>query len=693
MSFSKIHFLLPIIVWGCFGLNPLGAQDMAVRVSYNEQNLNFTNNGNEIFGKLITPNSYEGKLPVIVFVHGSGPEDYSSSDNYQYLWEEFTKIGFACYSWDRPGVGQSQGKWYELSVADRANEVISAVSKLKTLDVIDHSKIGFWGISQAGWVIPQVAEEIEPAFVITVSSPVTTAFEQELYRVKSEMQVEGFSRSDIRKAVSYNKKLKKMIKADKPYERFLALQKETEGAKWANNVIRGEEIVYDYLSIVFKKDNPPDLRSLNCPILAIWGENDLVVPPKKSSEIYKKKLGHIGNRDTLIRIIPKADHTLTFNLTGKRSETIERRELYKDSPKEVFAPGYVSLMTGWLKDLNLEVTCTFLNVKKKSENEIRIGQTTLEFLDNTRSRPLVTEVWYPTTDSLKESDKYFSPFLRKHTARDAKLPNNKHPLILISHGTGGSRLSLEWLTQSLVLKGYIVAAVDHWGNTFDNRVAIEFIKPWERPQDVSVALTKLLEHQEFKKVIDTDKIGSLGFSYGGYTVLALAGAVLDYSVLLEYYKTPNGLAELNEIREFPGISELLKDESFIEMTKKVPPLKDGRIKAFFAISPGTAQGFINKEQFKDVKNPVFIVGCEADMITPVARYARHYHNLIEGSKYYEFSGKTGHYVMLAEAIDKIKEESPIPFVDDPSVDRSQVHQKVIELSIGFFNTNLYDNTN
>ncbi|MET3877282.1 pimeloyl-ACP methyl ester carboxylesterase [Chitinophaga sp. OAE865] len=348
MPFNKIYSLLIIAALLYMPLTHLCAQDR----SYQEQNINFSSNGNEIFGKLITPVVYKGKLPIVVFVHGSGPEDYSSSDNYRYLWEEFTKAGFACYSWNRPGVGESKGKWYELSVEDRAGEVISAVNKLKTLDITDSSEIGFWGISQAGWVIPLVSEKMKPAFVITVSSPVTTAFRQELYRVRSEMQAEGFSRSDIKKALSYNRKLRMMISKGEPYEHFSALQKENEGAKWADNVIGGGEMVYAYLSIVFKKDSAPELDSLNCPVLAIWGKNDLVVPPQKGAATYRKAMKRIGNSDALIKIIPDADHTLTFNKTGKRAETIERRERYKDNPKEIFAPGYVALMTDWLKHLH-----------------------------------------------------------------------------------------------------------------------------------------------------------------------------------------------------------------------------------------------------------------------------------------------------------------------------------------------------
>ncbi|MVM33586.1 dienelactone hydrolase [Spirosoma sp. HMF4905] len=320
---------------------------------------------------------------------------------------------------------------------------------------------------------------------------------------------------------------------------------------------------------------------------------------------------------------------------------------------------------------------------KQSTN---IGQQTFSFIDPSRHRLVKTEVWYPTADTLKKSDQYFSPFIRQFTVRNGQLPTRQLPLILFSHGTGGGRLTLEWLAQGLARKGFMVAAVDHYGNTFDNKIPLEFLKPWERPLDISFALTSLLQNESFKAVIDSSRIGALGFSFGGYTVIALAGAVTNFTTLLTYYKT-NGRHEL-EIPELPGISTYVDDPTLAEAAKETPPLKDNRIKAFFSISPALGQGFTKSEQVKAIQAPIYIIGSQSDSIAPVVANARHFHKLIRGSRYYEFPGKTGHYVMLSEAIEELKKSDPIYFTDDKSVDRHQIHGQVIDLSVDFFRNKL-----
>jgi len=311
--------------------------------------------------------------------------------------------------------------------------------------------------------------------------------------------------------------------------------------------------------------------------------------------------------------------------------------------------------------------------------QTNIGERTFHFKDNKRNRPLVTEIWYPTTDTLKQSDKAFSPFTRVATVRDGKLPTAKLPLILISHGTGGSRLSLEWLADALVQKGFIVAAVDHWGNTYDHKLPLEFLKPWERPHDISFVISSLLSQPDIKAVINPDKIGMAGFSFGGYTAIALAGGRFDFLSLLNYYKT-TGRQELM-VPEFPDLNKYLDDSTLLAVAKNPPRLYDKRIKAFFSISPALGPGFVSD---RDITAPIYILGSQSDSMAPVKTNAFRYHQFIRRSQYYVNPGKTGHYVMLQEAIDEVKKEAPTYFTDDTTVDRHHVHLKVDSLAVGFF---------
>jgi predicted dienelactone hydrolase len=315
-----------------------------------------------------------------------------------------------------------------------------------------------------------------------------------------------------------------------------------------------------------------------------------------------------------------------------------------------------------------------------------LGERTFHFKDETRNRPLVTEVWYPTDDTLKASDRINGPFLRHYTVRDGRLPAGKLPLVLLSHGTGGGRLTLEWLAQALAENGFIVAAVDHWGNTYDNKIPKEFVSPWHRPMDMSFVLTALLADPAFGPVIDQNRIGATGFSLGGYTVLALAGAVVDYPTMLHASKTV--YRKQMDLPEMPGLLPLLDDPDLQEQIKHIPVLKDNRIKAFFSISPGVGPGFVSPKQMADIQGPVYIIGSQSDSIAPVQSNAANLHRLIAGSGYYEFPGKTGHYVMLGETNDELKKEWPQGFSDDPSVDRHTVHLKVDSMAVKFFKANL-----
>lgn len=318
----------------------------------------------------------------------------------------------------------------------------------------------------------------------------------------------------------------------------------------------------------------------------------------------------------------------------------------------------------------------------------QIGQTTIRFNDTVRKRPLVTEVWYPATDTIIKHNTGFAPFMRMETIKDGSIANKEYPLIMISHGTGGGRLTLEWLADILVQNGFIVAAVDHWGNTYDNKIAIDFVTPWERPQDISFVLSGLLKDSKFGPAIDKSRIGAVGFSIGGYTTIALAGARLNFEALKNYSNTPGGKQEAT-LPEFPGLMDIINGNEVTKSFSKSPKrLKDDRIKAFFAISPAVGQAFIHKSQFKDIDKPLYIVDVESDRMTPYKTNALHYHQMIPQSKYLLIKGKADHYVFLGEAAEPVKKEAPVYFTDDPSVDRHAIHEQVGNLAVDFFKQHL-----
>ena len=248
-----------------------------------------------------------------------------------------------------------------------------------------------------------------------------------------------------------------------------------------------------------------------------------------------------------------------------------------------------------------------------------VGQRTLAYEDNSRNRKLTTEVWYPTLEKASPEDA--SPFIRMPTKRDAAFSPGSFPLILFSHGTGGGRLTVEWLCAGLASRGFIVAAVDHFGNTFDHPIPIEFVKFWERPQDIRFVLDQLLGSHDISPHLDVSKIGAAGFSLGGYTAIALAGAKMDFQAIKTYLKSDEGKKEA-DIPEMPGLVALFEKPEVEESFKKAPPLQEKRIKSVFAMSPAIGQAFPGKENFNDVKIPVYIVVAAKDMLAPAKKQCR-----------------------------------------------------------------------
>lgn len=168
-------------------------------------------------------------------------------------------------------------------------------------------------------------------------------------------------------------------------------------------------------------------------------------------------------------------------------------------------------------------------------------------------RPLPIEIWYPASDAhagqdLSEAtrDSYellpgFPPGWQA-AVRDAAPRTGSYPFVAFSHGFGAHRRQSTFVCTHLASHGYVVAAVDHTGNTVLDIVQLvmtaqmggtlpdeaaqeamitDFIA-W-RPADVSFLIDGILDGTigDVAAHVDRERIGMSGHSFGGWTTLAV----------------------------------------------------------------------------------------------------------------------------------------------------------------------------
>ncbi len=213
----------------------------------------------------------------------------------------------------------------------------------------------------------------------------------------------------------------------------------------------------------------------------------------------------------------------------------------------------------------------------------------------------------------------------------------KYPVIVFSHGAGGSESCCESLTRHWASYGYITMQPTHddsiaqrrdTGNDslrFPQAVRDALKKPalWEsRPRDISFLLDSLPELQKripgLMEKIDTKRIGVAGHSMGSYTAEAVAGALID----------------------LPGHS--------------ASDFSDPRAKAILCLSPqGPGQFGLSAHSFDRITLPFMGITGSLDNLGPQANAAWHkipfersesgdkYELFIEGANHMSFvSGQT-----------------------------------------------------
>jgi predicted dienelactone hydrolase len=173
-----------------------------------------------------------------------------------------------------------------------------------------------------------------------------------------------------------------------------------------------------------------------------------------------------------------------------------------------------------------------------------VGVRTIQATDAARSLLFPCEIWYPATaeylgqdTEAATQDVFALPSSdtphRQRAVRNAASRPGSYPLILYSHGSGGSRRMATFLCTHLCSHGYIVAALDHSETVAAELARTEAeteaqradrVQAWiaNRVPDLCFLLDHLLNSGTGSAEARADPalIGMVGYSFGGWAVLA-----------------------------------------------------------------------------------------------------------------------------------------------------------------------------
>ena len=306
-----------------------------------------------------------------------------------------------------------------------------------------------------------------------------------------------------------------------------------------------------------------------------------------------------------------------------------------------------------------------------------------------KSRPLLTQIFYPSFESEPDemllANGMFSA--GKVALGGAYWGHTKRPLILLSHGTGGTLMQHLWLVDELTNQGYIVAGVNHHGNTGVEQKyqSPGFILWWERAMDLQVLMTELKSNPVWSQRIDFDKVAVAGFSLGGYTAMSVAGAKTNKQLFYDFCRSP--------LRDFTCEPQL-EFEKMVEEFNKIAhkqviqdafgrqsdSFKITELKGAFAIAPGVAQSFI-PDSLKAIDIPVRLVVGDRDRVSPGATNSAHIDKFLPNSVMSEVAG-ADHYSFLSQCTPKGVQK--LGKLCESSGQRPNHHSIVAKQAVAFF---------
>ena len=306
--------------------------------------------GIRLAGTLTVPRG-PGPHPALVLVSGSGAQDrderVAGHRPFLVLADYLTRRGYAVLRVDDRGVGGSGGDVLRAGLYDGANDVSAGVEWLRGQPGIDPERVGVLGHSEGGYVAPMVAaRDARVGFVVLLGAPATRGRDLFLAQ-RSALSVAAGDPEDARLLdLELLERIFEVLDS-RPPDAELETRVEAAVTSWlaslpeprraaAQAVLAARTPEQDAASVelwrttwfqsLYHHDPLPSLAGTRVPVLAVYGELDLQVPPGLNAPALQAALGAGGDRLLTLVRLPGVNHMMQRAKTGRIEEYAEIEE-------------------------------------------------------------------------------------------------------------------------------------------------------------------------------------------------------------------------------------------------------------------------------------------------------------------------------------------------------------------------------
>jgi alpha-beta hydrolase superfamily lysophospholipase len=310
------------------------------------EDLRFTNGDAQLVGTVYLPES-GNHLPAVVVLHDASIPSRQAA-LYRHLSEGLPAMGIAVLIFDRRATGQSSGSRENVNLTTLADDGIAGQRALSKIARIDPNRIGFWGLSQGGWLaVLATVRSPNAAFAISVSAPLVSPEDQMQFAMSNLMKIRGFPDGDIQQMLDTRKVWAGYLRGENSRAIAVAALQNAQTQPWFGMVYLPKPSELPSEEQVSHRSNDKDYDPIatttkaHVPLFFLYGSDDPWVPVAKS----------VARLQSLTHVVSKIDYAVVANanhemmIPSNDTMEINQNTIQNNAPQ---AASYFMILGSWL---------------------------------------------------------------------------------------------------------------------------------------------------------------------------------------------------------------------------------------------------------------------------------------------------------------------------------------------------------